>query len=320
MNTRNIGLVLDGGGGKGAYQLGVWKALNETGLSERIAQVSGASVGGLNAALMVKGDYDLAERIWLQEIKSLKPTRIHMWVESIVKQYLGDCSFFETSPIECWLATKCITPGISSIPSIVPVGELAEMYQCGKAHYFNMRGCSENQRQKLLTEDVLNTKIMLATCALPLLCSSKKINGLRYRDGGLVDNSPLRPLTDVPKLCSRIPKLDWIIVIHLDPFRGDYDPVQHTGTRVLQITPSAEMGGFFTGTVNFKAENAERLWQAGYQESLSLFKGFVENEKKENLDIWIAQQEAELNAEQRRRAVESLARIKKWKAKRGKDT
>ena len=56
MAERDIGLVLDGGGGKGAYQLGVWRALRETGLDQRIAQISGASVGALNAALMVQGN------------------------------------------------------------------------------------------------------------------------------------------------------------------------------------------------------------------------------------------------------------------------
>ena len=75
MANRDIGLVLDGGGGKGAYQIGVWKALRETGLDQRIAVISGASVGGLNAALMVQGDPEKAEQIWFRELRNLKPTR-----------------------------------------------------------------------------------------------------------------------------------------------------------------------------------------------------------------------------------------------------
>ena len=46
-----LGLVLAGGGGKGAYQVGVWKALSEYGLAQRVTVISGTSVGALNGAL-----------------------------------------------------------------------------------------------------------------------------------------------------------------------------------------------------------------------------------------------------------------------------
>ena len=39
------GLVLSGGGGKGAYQVGVWRALCELGWDTRIKAISGVSVG-----------------------------------------------------------------------------------------------------------------------------------------------------------------------------------------------------------------------------------------------------------------------------------
>ena len=40
--TKGIGLVLAGGGGKGAYQLGVLKALKEKGLLDEVTAISGA--------------------------------------------------------------------------------------------------------------------------------------------------------------------------------------------------------------------------------------------------------------------------------------
>ena len=46
----DIGLVLSGGGAKGAFQAGVWKAMHELGLTRRVAAISGTSVGALNAA------------------------------------------------------------------------------------------------------------------------------------------------------------------------------------------------------------------------------------------------------------------------------
>ena len=59
---KKIGLVLAGGGGKGAYQIGCWKALEELGIE--IKEVSGTSVGGLNAALFTSGDLKKAENLW----------------------------------------------------------------------------------------------------------------------------------------------------------------------------------------------------------------------------------------------------------------
>ena len=65
-----LGLVLSGGGGKGAYEIGVWKYLKEIGLDKKISVISGTSVGGLNAALMGTEDYENAECIWKYKINN----------------------------------------------------------------------------------------------------------------------------------------------------------------------------------------------------------------------------------------------------------
>jgi NTE family protein len=52
-----IGLVFSGGGGKGAYEIGVWKAFKEYGIDKYVCAVSGTSVGALNAALFATTPY-----------------------------------------------------------------------------------------------------------------------------------------------------------------------------------------------------------------------------------------------------------------------
>lgn len=59
-----IGLVLPGGGGKGAYQIGVIKALDELGIAKHIKYVSGTSIGALNSLLFVQGNIEVAEEVW----------------------------------------------------------------------------------------------------------------------------------------------------------------------------------------------------------------------------------------------------------------
>ena len=54
--------ILEGGGARGANQIGVWKALMEYGI--KIKAVAGVSVGALNGALMCMGDYEKAVSLW----------------------------------------------------------------------------------------------------------------------------------------------------------------------------------------------------------------------------------------------------------------
>ena len=60
--SKEYGLVLEGGGAKGAYQIGAWQALREEGV--KIKGISGVSVGALNGALICMDDLDKAREIW----------------------------------------------------------------------------------------------------------------------------------------------------------------------------------------------------------------------------------------------------------------
>ena len=57
-----VGIVLSGGGARGSYQIGVWKALNKLKIKYDI--VTGTSVGALNGLLFVQKDYKKAYKIW----------------------------------------------------------------------------------------------------------------------------------------------------------------------------------------------------------------------------------------------------------------
>lgn len=48
------GLILAGGGAKGAYQIGAWKAMRE--LDIEFEAIAGASIGAINGAMIAQGD------------------------------------------------------------------------------------------------------------------------------------------------------------------------------------------------------------------------------------------------------------------------
>ncbi|WP_314065092.1 patatin-like phospholipase family protein [uncultured Vagococcus sp.] len=58
------GLVLAGGGARGAYQIGAWRALKELGIEFEL--IAGTSVGALNGGLILQDDLASAEKMWSQ--------------------------------------------------------------------------------------------------------------------------------------------------------------------------------------------------------------------------------------------------------------
>lgn len=58
----HTGIVLGGGGARGSYQIGAWRALKELGVT--YSMISGTSVGALNGAFMVQGNLHDAEDMW----------------------------------------------------------------------------------------------------------------------------------------------------------------------------------------------------------------------------------------------------------------
>jgi hypothetical protein len=92
-----VGLVLSGGGGKGAYQIGCWEGLRHAGFTEYTV-ISGTSVGALNAALIAMGDVDHAKNVWanLSEPQVLLTTSLRkLFVAVIVAITIGVVTLLE---------------------------------------------------------------------------------------------------------------------------------------------------------------------------------------------------------------------------------
>ena len=59
---RPYGLILAGGGAKGAYQMGAWRAMLDLGVE--FSAIAGTSIGAINGALIAQGDFDTAMEFW----------------------------------------------------------------------------------------------------------------------------------------------------------------------------------------------------------------------------------------------------------------
>ena len=62
MKECSYGLALEGGGARGSYQVGAYKALVEADI--HLKAIVGTSIGAINAAVICSGGLELLEEIW----------------------------------------------------------------------------------------------------------------------------------------------------------------------------------------------------------------------------------------------------------------
>lgn len=61
---KKLGLVLEGGGVKGAFAVGAMQALEEVGV--KYGGITGTSIGAVNGAMYLQGGMDMLNRVWRQ--------------------------------------------------------------------------------------------------------------------------------------------------------------------------------------------------------------------------------------------------------------
>ncbi len=247
------GLVLAGGGAKGAYHLGVWQALME--LEIKIGCIAGTSIGSINGALFCQGAFAEALELWqgisidkivdlsdldidgnnLFEIKNIRALIMEIHKKSgLTMQPLNDLlteivdeEKIRNSPIEYGLVT-CSLPNLAAVELFkeqIPAGELVDY--------------------------------MMASACLPGF-KSKKINNQMFVDGGVTNNMPL----DMP-----IQKgYDNIITVDVGGI-GIVRSVDKTAKNIINIRCDDKI----IGTMEFASEAIRRIIKKGYYDTFRAF-------------------------------------------------
>ncbi|MBQ6553796.1 MAG: patatin-like phospholipase family protein, partial [Firmicutes bacterium] len=192
-------LVLAGGGGNGAFEIGVWRALTEFG-NFNIKAASGSSVGALNAALFTCADLETAEKIWYDinpnDVVPIKPHRALGKLWDFDKK-LSICSttglrrlFASDGLIDKLKESKmpCFA-SCTQAPKNIAGGAKALLTKADVS-YFDLQGLDRERA----------TQILLATSAIPFAFPQQKIGEKYYIDGdfaGRGDCMPVQPLHDM---------------------------------------------------------------------------------------------------------------------------
>lgn len=189
-----LGLVLEGGGTKGSYQIGVYEALLDEGIE--IDGIAGTSIGALNGALLLQGDYMKAKYLW----ENLDFSMVVKADESEIKRLenlkvgLKDMSFLG-------IKIKDIIKDRGF--DITPLKEMLNEYideekirNSGKDLGIVTVNVSNMESVEIFIEEIPEgdlKKYLLASSYLPIF-KSEKMDGSFYLDGAFHDNLPFSML------------------------------------------------------------------------------------------------------------------------------
>lgn len=261
INTKNIGLVLSGGGAKGLAHAGVLQFLDEQKIKPN--QIAGTSAGSIVAALYGFG---------------LKPHEILTFFQSIYFFHWKHFTFSKAGIIDSESFKKYFTDifGDALISDLkIPIHITATDMVKGKLKIFD-----------------LNTKIVdavLASSAFPGIISPYQIDGILYSDGGILNHFP----TDILQ-----GRCDHIIGVYVSPIQKieakDLNSIKAVTSRAFDLLTSNTSLQKFTlcdwviepeelwnfGTFETNKAKMEIIFNYGYEaakKSFPEFKSIIEN-------------------------------------------
>ncbi len=272
--SKEYGLILEGGGARGAYQIGVWKALKEHGI--RIKGIAGASVGALNAAIICQGDLERAEHLWseisyekvisnyedtlktLMEHREmlLNPNEQLRIKGSEIKKLISDIrQIFNDGGLDIENLRKLIKENIN--PEKIRNSDI-ELY----ALTFSVDLRRELVVDLKALEDDEIWDMLMASAYFPAF-KQQKLQGGSFMDGGMFNNVPLDVLLD------RDYKDIIVIRIHGMGYEKKPFPWSFKHSNIYKIETEDDLGGM----LEFDSEKAKHNLKLGYYDGLRFIYG-----------------------------------------------
>ncbi len=255
MKNGKRAVVLSGGGTKGAYEIGVWRALRELSVDYQI--VTGTSIGSINGAMMAMGDYEKAYQVWN-----------HMVMEDLMQNPRREKGFFR-SAAEAFLQTnkirrkKLIDGAVDNSPfrDFVEDHIDEEKVRASEVDYGLVTVRARDRKpfalkKSEIPQGLLKEYIIASSSVYPVF-PMHQIRGEYYIDGMYYDNLPI-------KLAVSMGASELIVVdLHQKPQHAEYAGAAN----VLYLTPSEDLGGI----LQFDHEKIESNMEMGYQDTIRKF-------------------------------------------------
>ena len=230
------GLALEGGGAKGAYQIGVAQALMDSGYE--FAGFVGTSIGAINAAMLAQGSLDAALEIW----RNISTEKI--FYKDLLKKIISDKGI-GTDKIKAVLE-QCIDEN--------------KIRASGKDFGLVTISLSGLKPHRLMLEDIPQGQLVnyiMASASFPGF-RSETIGNAAFLDGAFYDNCPYGLLCDKD--------YDEVIAVRTNA-TGIFRKVKDSQI-VKTIAPREDLGSM----MRFSRQRSERNIKLGYYDGLRFVK------------------------------------------------
>lgn len=251
-----FGLILAGGGGKGAYQMGTWKAMLELGV--KFSAIVGVSIGSINGALIAANQYNDAMEMWnsvtidkgvnieseLKDADNLFSVKNYpVLLKEILKK-----GGIDASPTKAFLQEHINEKAVRE--SKIPFGLVT--YQL-----------SSMNPLELFIDDIPEGELvdyLLASSKFPGV-SRIGPEGEHFLDGGVYDNAPVSML--------KKRGYNHLIVVDISSIKGYAHDENFSCAEVVYIRPydPEELGAAF----DFSPEMIEKRMTMGYLDAKKSF-------------------------------------------------
>lgn len=288
-----VGLVLSGGGARGAYQLGCWGALKDHNIAFKA--IAGTSIGAVNGALICQGDYHKALGFW-DEISRDGVLKIDFGrLAELGGQLAADLAVLFL-PLPVFKGARLLRIGAAATKFFSAGGAGGKLLKDG---FFGLERLMPILEKHLSMDQVLKSPIpvhvtafeapslsaltgrsvsyklqdldrleaeraLLATIALPLIFPAVNFAGSTLFDGGLSRWAPVELVKE--EGCRRI------IVLAT---KHDFEPEAEskTETDMLVIKPADRLGSVpLFSFLSFDPENVWEWAERGYEDACRALK------------------------------------------------
>lgn len=255
------GLVLEGGGSKGAYQIGACRALQE--MDIEIGGVSGTSVGAINGAMLVQGDLDKVYQLW----HDISPSKVF----DVNEDYLNELKNLNlNSQNLSYLMDKARTIlenrglNIGQIKNLIEDNIDEERLRNSPMDFGMVTySLTDMEPMELFLENIPEgkaKKFLMASAYLPVF-KFEKMDGKLFLDGGFYDNLPIRLLYS-----KGYRKFIAVRTFGMGRIRN----LEADDIEITYIKPSGRLGGI----LDFDQNRARKNLKMGYYDTLRVFKNY----------------------------------------------
>ncbi len=260
-----VGLVLEGGGAKGAYHLGAYKALMEMGY--QFSGVAGTSIGALNGALIAQGDWKKAWDLWYNSSNHAAYGIDENAFKSIGHGHINS----ENTKYAAELITDVIKSKGIDVQSMKKL--FLDIFDEKKIRKSKTElgivtvKLPEFKTVELFKEDIPNGELfnyLIASANLPIFQTNNQMES-KYLDGGFKNNLPLNMLP--------IKGIENIIAVRTFAL-GFTKNFSDLDIDVTYIEPSKNLGSM----LDFNRKRSRENLQLGYFDAYRTIKGYIGRE------------------------------------------